>query len=128
VLLLASPWSARAALVGSALAALTFLVTSSLFLVLPVWEEQAGGFPVLNILGQFLLKDVAFLGIALVIGAEALARMQQLKVRRSRASMSANADPPRAGTREWPGLAVIAIPLSALLDGFERPESRCATA
>jgi uncharacterized membrane protein YkgB len=70
----------RAALVGSALAALTFLVTSSLFLVLPVSGEQAGGFPVLNKLGQFLLKDVALLGIAFVIGAEALARVQQLKL------------------------------------------------
>jgi uncharacterized membrane protein YkgB len=62
-------------------AALTFLITSSLFLTLPVWEEKAGGFPALNILGQFLLKDVALLGIALVITGEALARMRSLRVR-----------------------------------------------
>ncbi|MGH8175477.1 MAG: YkgB family protein [Steroidobacter sp.] len=80
-LLLASPWSPRAAVLGGAAAALTFLITSSLFLTLPVWEEKAGGFPALNILGQFLLKDVALLGIALVITGEALARMRSLRVR-----------------------------------------------
>jgi uncharacterized membrane protein YkgB len=35
----------------------------------------------LNILGRFLLKDVALLGIALVITGEALARMRSLRVR-----------------------------------------------
>src|SRR5262245_9010904 len=45
VLVAAAPWSARAGLVGGALAAATFLVTSSILLALPVWEEAAGGFP-----------------------------------------------------------------------------------
>ena len=77
LLIMLSPWSARAGLLGGALAVLTFLVTSSLVLVLPVWEAQAGGFPALNIVGQFVLKDVALLGIALVIVAETLDRMAQ---------------------------------------------------
>jgi len=80
-LLVASPWSPRAAVCGGAMAAITFLVTSSLLFALPVWEAQAGGFPALNILGQFLLKDVAFLGIALVIASEGLARMRSSDAR-----------------------------------------------
>lgn len=75
-LLVASPWSPRAAVCGGAMAALTFLVTSSILVALPVWEAKAGGFPALNILGQFLLKDVALLGIALFIAGEGLARMR----------------------------------------------------
>jgi reactive chlorine resistance protein C len=68
VLLLAAPWSARAGLVGGALAAITFLVTSSILLApLPVWDDRVGGFPALGPLGQFLIKDIALLGISLVI-------------------------------------------------------------
>jgi reactive chlorine resistance protein C len=77
LLILVSPWSPRAGVFGGALAALTFLVTSSLLFVLPIWEAKAGGFPALNILGQFLLKDIALLGIALVIVGESLARVRQ---------------------------------------------------
>jgi uncharacterized membrane protein YkgB len=81
-LLLASPWSLRAAVGGGALAALTFAVTSSLLAVLPVWEAKAGGFPALNMAGQFLIKDVALLGIALVVMGEALARTRGIDVAR----------------------------------------------
>jgi uncharacterized membrane protein YkgB len=81
VLLVASPWSPRAAVCGGAMAAVTFLVTSSLLVALPIWEAKAGGFPALNILGQFLLKDVALLGIALVIASEGLARMRSSDAR-----------------------------------------------
>ena len=55
------------------MAAFTFLVTSSLLIALPVWDP-AIGFPALNAGGQFLIKDVALLGIALVILGESLAR------------------------------------------------------
>jgi uncharacterized membrane protein YkgB len=61
---------------GGTMAALTFLVTSSLLVALPIWEAKAGGFPALNILRQFLLKDVALLGIALFIAGEGFARMR----------------------------------------------------
>ena len=74
LLLIASPWSARAGMVGGALGGLTFLVTSSLLFALPVWEESLGGFPALSGAGQFLIKDVALLGISLVVIGESLAR------------------------------------------------------
>jgi reactive chlorine resistance protein C len=75
LLLIASPWSARAGVVGGALAALIFLVTSSTLLALPVWEESLGGFPALNGAGQFLIKDIALLGIALTVLGASLARI-----------------------------------------------------
>jgi len=75
VLLVASPWLPRAGVVGGALSALTFLVTVSMMFALPVWEERLGGFPALGPAGQFLIKDVALLGISLVVLGESLARL-----------------------------------------------------
>jgi uncharacterized membrane protein YkgB len=76
LLLLASPWSPRAGLIGGALAAVTFLVTSTLLLApLPVWDDRVGGFPALGPLGQFLIKDVALLGISLVVAGHSLTRI-----------------------------------------------------
>ena len=75
VLLIASPWLPRAGVVGGALSALTFLVTVSVMFALPVWEERLGGFPALGPAGQFLIKDVALLGISLVVLGESLARL-----------------------------------------------------
>jgi uncharacterized membrane protein YkgB len=74
VLLVASPWSARAGLIGGALGALTFATTISTLLALPIWEASAGGFPFLDPLGSFLIKDVALLGVSLVVFGEGLAR------------------------------------------------------
>ena len=74
LLLIASPWFPRAGVVGGALSGLTFLVTSSLLFALPVWEESLGGFPALSGAGQFLIKDVALLGISLVVMGESLAK------------------------------------------------------
>ena len=71
--LLAAPLSPAAGVAGGALAALTFAVTSSLMLALPIWEPTLG-FPALGPLGQFLVKDVALLGIALVVLADSLDR------------------------------------------------------
>jgi uncharacterized membrane protein YkgB len=73
-LLVASPWSARAGIAGGALGALTFATTTSTLLALPIWEASAGGFPFLNPLGSFLIKDVALLGVSLVVMGEGLAR------------------------------------------------------
>jgi uncharacterized membrane protein YkgB len=73
LLLIASPWSARAGVAGGALATLTFLVTCSVMLALPIWEPTLG-FPALGPGGQFLIKDVALLGIALVVLGESLQR------------------------------------------------------
>jgi uncharacterized membrane protein YkgB len=76
LLLVASPWSAVAGVAGGGVAALTFLVTCSLMIVLPIWEP-ALGFPALGPLGQFLIKDVALLGIALVVFGESLGRLRR---------------------------------------------------
>lgn len=77
LLLIASTRFPRAGVVGAALAALAFLVTTSVLFVMPIWEPTAGGFPALNGLGQFLLKDVALLGISLVVLGESLARVSR---------------------------------------------------
>lgn len=75
-LLLASPWSPRAGVLGGALGAVTFAVTSSTMLALPIWEAESGGFPFLTALGSFLIKDVALLGISVVVLGDALARLR----------------------------------------------------
>lgn len=75
LLLLASPWSAIAGVIGGALAALTFLVTCSIMLAFPIWEPSLG-LPALGPAGQFLIKDITLLGVALVVLGESLARMR----------------------------------------------------
>src|SRR6516162_10593548 len=67
ILIAARPFSPRASAVGSALAVGMFLTTLSFLATTPgVWEPSAGGFPALSGKpGQFLLKDVALLGISL---------------------------------------------------------------
>jgi reactive chlorine resistance protein C len=77
VLLLASPWSARAGILGGAVGTLTFLVTVSTMLALPIWEAGSGGFPWLDPTGQFLIKDVALLGVSLVVFGEGLDRWRR---------------------------------------------------
>lgn len=59
------PISMRAAVVGSALAVGTFLVTLSFFLTAPGVWDAALGFPFLGGTGQFLVKDVVLLGSSL---------------------------------------------------------------
>src|SRR5919198_5537784 len=67
LLIAARPFAPRASALGSALAVGMFLTTLSFLLTTPgVWEPSAGGFPALSGKpGQFLLKDLALLGIAL---------------------------------------------------------------
>jgi uncharacterized membrane protein YkgB len=67
LLIAARPLSSRASALGSALAVGTFLTTLSFLVTTPgVWEPSAGGFPALSGRpGQFLLKDLALLGISL---------------------------------------------------------------
>jgi uncharacterized membrane protein YkgB len=74
-LFVASPWSARAGVAAGALGATTFGVTCSTMLALPIWEDGSGGFPWLNATGSFLVKDLALLGISLVVLGESLARL-----------------------------------------------------
>src|SRR5262250_249098 len=67
LLIAARPYSPRASALGSALAVGMFLTTLSFLVTTPgVWEPSAGGFPALSALpGQFLIKDLALLGISL---------------------------------------------------------------
>jgi reactive chlorine resistance protein C len=74
LLLIGAPWFPRAGVVGGAIATLTFLTTTSLLFALPIWEPAAGGFPALNGVGGFLIKDVALLGISLVVLGESMVR------------------------------------------------------
>jgi len=66
LLIAARPWSARASVLGSALAVAMFATTLSFLLSTPgVWEPSSGGFPALSALpGQFLLKDLVLFGAA----------------------------------------------------------------
>jgi reactive chlorine resistance protein C len=67
ILIAARPLSPRASAVGSALAVGMFLTTLSFLFTTPgVWEPSLGGFPALSGKpGQFLIKDLALLGISL---------------------------------------------------------------
>lgn len=76
ILLMASPWSARAGLIGAALAILTFLVTSTLILLPIAWDPRLGGFPALGPFGQFVIKDIALLGVALLVAGNSLNRTE----------------------------------------------------
>lgn len=75
ILLIASPWSARAAVVSGAIASAIFITTVSIMLALPIWEVASGGFPWLDDLGSFLIKDVAMLGVSMAVLAEGLTRL-----------------------------------------------------
>jgi reactive chlorine resistance protein C len=73
VLLAVKPWWPRISMVGSVMAVGLFLATISFLVTTPgVGEDSAGGFPLLSMTGQFLVKDVALLGIAVWTLADAL--------------------------------------------------------
>lgn len=64
--LLLAPFHRNFAIIGSAAAAITFLVTLSFLFTVPGWEASLGGFPALSVVpGQFLLKDVVLLAVAI---------------------------------------------------------------
>ena len=67
LLIAARPFAPRASALGSALAGGMFLTTLSFLVTTPgVWEPSLGGFPALSAVpGQFLIKDLALLGISL---------------------------------------------------------------
>ena len=67
LLVAARPLLPRVSAFGSALAVGMFLTTLSFLITTPgVWEPSLGGFPALSAIpGQFLIKDLALLGISL---------------------------------------------------------------
>jgi uncharacterized membrane protein YkgB len=73
-LLIASrPWLPRMSAVGSLMAVGMFLGTLSFLVTTPgTWVHDLGGFPAISVLGQFLIKDVALLAIAIWSFGEAL--------------------------------------------------------
>jgi len=73
VLLAVKPWWPKISAVGSVIAVGLFLATISFLFTTPgIGEETAGGFPLLSMTGEFLIKDVALLGIAVWTLADAL--------------------------------------------------------
>lgn len=71
------PLSARVAVVGSALAVVTFVVTLSFFLTAPgVWDASLG-FPFLGGTGQFIVKDIVLLGASVWSLEESLASVRR---------------------------------------------------
>ena len=79
LLIAARPLSPRVSAVGSALAVGMFLTTLSFLVTTPgVWEPSLGGFPALSAVpGQFLIKDLALLGISLRTLGEAWRASEQ---------------------------------------------------
>ena len=73
VLLAVKPWWPKLSVAGSMIAVGLFLATISFLFTTPgIGEDSAGGFPVLSMTGQFLIKDVALLGIAVWTLVDAL--------------------------------------------------------
>lgn len=74
------PLSAVAAVVGSGAAIVMFLTTLSFLFSTPGWEASLGGFPALAVVpGQFLVKDVVLLGVALWSLGEALQQTKSVQ-------------------------------------------------
>ncbi len=73
VLVASRPVWALGSAIGSGLAVGMFLTTLTFLVTTPGWEPSLGGFPALSAMpGQFLLKDVVLLGVALFTAGEAL--------------------------------------------------------
>lgn len=72
-LLAVKPWFPKASILGGIFASLFFVTTLSFMITTPgVGEASAGGFPVLSADGEFLMKDIALLGLALWLLADAI--------------------------------------------------------
>jgi uncharacterized membrane protein YkgB len=74
VLIAIKPWWPKLSVIGSVIATGLFVATLSFLFTTPgVGESSAGGFPVLSATGEFLIKDVALLGLSVWTLADALA-------------------------------------------------------
>jgi len=72
-LLAVKPWWPKASVVGGIIASLFFVTTLSFMVTTPgVGEASAGGFPVLSADGEFLMKDIALIGLALWLLVDAI--------------------------------------------------------
>jgi uncharacterized membrane protein YkgB len=72
-LLAVKPWFPKASVVGGIFASLFFVITLSFMITTPgIGEASAGGFPVLSADGEFLMKDIALIGLALWLLADSI--------------------------------------------------------
>lgn len=72
-LLAVKPWYPKASVVGGIIASLFFATTLSFMITTPgVGEASAGGFPILSADGEFLMKDIALIGLALWLLVDAV--------------------------------------------------------
>ena len=77
-LLALRPWYPKASVIGGVLATAFFLGTLSFMVSTPgIGEPTAGGFPVLSADGEFLMKDIALLGLALWLLADSVSATRQ---------------------------------------------------
>lgn len=77
-LLALKPWYPKASVIGGVLATAFFLGTLSFMVSTPgIGEPTAGGFPVLSANGEFLMKDIALVGLALWLLADSISAAQQ---------------------------------------------------
>jgi reactive chlorine resistance protein C len=81
VLIASKPLWPRVSLIGSAVAILLFLSTLSFLFTTPgVIQPSAGGFPALSVLpGQFLLKDIVLLAVAIWTLGDALTAVRSAR-------------------------------------------------
>jgi uncharacterized membrane protein YkgB len=75
LLLVLAPFAPRLGLLGGALAAGTFAITSTFLITGPSWEASLGGFPALSPAGGFIVKDLALLGITMAVAGRMLTRI-----------------------------------------------------
>ena len=65
VLLAIKPVAPKLSIIGSLMAILLFVSTTSFLFTTPgVGEAAGGGFPAISLLGEFLLKDIPLLGLS----------------------------------------------------------------
>jgi uncharacterized membrane protein YkgB len=77
-LLALRPWYPKASVIGGVLATAFFLGTLSFMVSTPgIGEPTAGGFPVLSADGEFLMKDIALLGLAVWLLTDSLSATRQ---------------------------------------------------
>lgn len=78
ILLALRPWSALAGAAGAAAISATLVTTLTFLFTAPGWEPSLGGFPFLSVVpGQFLIKDLPLLGIALWALGDALSDLRR---------------------------------------------------
>lgn len=83
VLLAVKPWAPKASIVGSVMAIGMFVATLSFMVTVPgVTAPEAGGFPVLSLVGSFLVKDAVLLAVALWTLGDAVQTLRSQPLRR----------------------------------------------